>query len=265
MTGADGILRLLAPKSDGGHGYALSVSRALCLGPPNAKHMSGGASLACAVLAIEAATGRVLVQAHAQFLSAPGVGAQVVLQPQILQSGRTLTQARTSLTVDGQDRVLVSAALGGRADPDHLQWGSPPDAPAPDTCPPIPFVRADDGDLHTHLDMRLARDERAAPQGRLAFWVKAADEGMISAAFLALIADYLPEALHMNLGRKVGAVSLDNVLRVVRLAPSPWVLCDTRLSGVSQGMFHGAMSIFSQDGDLLAVGGQSGVVRTIAG
>ena len=40
-----------------------------------------------------------------------------------------------------------------------------------------------------------------------------------------------------------------------------WVLCDIRISGVHGGFAHGSMSLFAQDGELMATASQSLIVR----
>jgi acyl-CoA thioesterase len=42
---------------------------------------------------------------------------------------------------------------------------------------------------------------------------------------------------------------------------TPWLLCDTQLTAIADGLFHGRMALFAQDGALLALAEQSGVVR----
>jgi acyl-CoA thioesterase len=142
-------------------------------------------------------------------------------------------------------------------------WTPPPRHAAPEDCPPLPFIRADAGDLHTYLDVRLDPASLAERDGRLVWWVRAPDADVCPAAFLAVVADYLPEAIHFNLGRPAGAVSLDNTLRIVRTAPAEWLLCQTQLSAIGAGVFHGRVEIFTPDGRLMAIGAQSGLVRDI--
>ena len=62
-------------------------------------------------------------------------------------------------------------------------------------------------------------------------------------------------------GQHVGGNSLDNTLRIRRIVPTDWVLCDIRISGVHGGFAHGAMSLFAQDGELMATASQSMILR----
>jgi acyl-CoA thioesterase II len=263
MTMAD-INALIDPFPSGQHGkWHMTAHRNLCLGPPEGKHLSGGAALASAVAALEAETGRPLIQASAQFLSSPAAGDRFDIEIRTMKAGRSIIQAQIAIVVAGNDAANITAALGARDEIGLFAWEIAPSVPSPEACPPFPFVRKDDGDLHSHLDMRLALDPRSSPTGRACFWIKTDAAAVIPATLLALIADYLPEAIHMNIGQRAGAVSLDNVIRIVRYMATPWLLCDIQLSAISSGLFHGRIAIFAEDGTLLATGGQSGVVRLL--
>lgn len=262
MMAMSDIMQLVDPVPGGQHGiWRMTAHRNLCLGPPDGKHISGGATLASAVAALEAETGRPLILASAQFLSSPAAGDQFDIEIRAMKAGRSISQAQVAVVVAGQAVAHVTAALGVRDEIGPFTWDIAPAVPTPGDCPSVPFVRRDDGDLHSHLDMRLALDPRVSSNGRACFWVKTDATSAIPAALLALIADYLPEAIHMNIGQRAGAVSLDNIVRIVGREATPWLLCDIQLSAVSAGLFHGRMAIFTQAGALLATAGQSGVVR----
>lgn len=264
MSLAD-IAPLIAPAPIGPYGkWSIVAHRNLCLGPPGHKHISGGAAFASVIAALEVETGRPLIHAAAQFLSSAKVDQPFEIVTRKIKSGRSISQVMAAIDVEGEDVANVTAALGQREDQGHSTWEIAPDLPPPDASPPVPFVRMDDSDLHSLLDMRLALDPRANPAGRACFWVRTGMTMPVPSALLALVADYLPEAIHMNIGRRAGAVSLDNVIRLVRRAATEWLLCDIQLSAVSAGIFHGRIAIFDDGGSLLATGAQSGVVRIFA-
>ena len=82
-----------------------------------------------------------------------------------------------------------------------------------------------------------------------------------SAATLAIIGDYVTGAVSQPLGRRVTSRSLDNTLRVVRLEPTEWVLCDIRIQAVVDGYGQGVANLWSEGGALLATASQSMRVR----
>jgi acyl-CoA thioesterase II len=63
------------------------------------------------------------------------------------------------------------------------------------------------------------------------------------------------------LGLPAGGNSLDNTIRIARLEPTDWVLLDIRVHAVHGGFGHGAVLLWSESGELLAVASQSTIVR----
>ena len=83
----------------------------------------------------------------------------------------------------------------------------------------------------------------------------------IDASMLAIFADHVPSGIGAALGKDAGGNSLDNTIRIVRLAPTDWVLCDINIHAVHGGFGHGAMRLFTREGLLLATASQSCIVR----
>jgi acyl-CoA thioesterase II len=261
MTKAIEILALLSGTDTGAGKRMITAARQLCLGPPTAKHVSGGAQLAAIVALLEAQSQRPLIEASIQFRASPPSGSEFIVTSPWANHGRSITQAEAHLSQDGKVLATALATLGSRDDIGNFGWAKAPASPPPEDCPPLPFIRMDESDLHSHLGFRIANDPDKDRDGRLLFWVPWTGAEPVPSAFLALIGDYLPEAIHFNIGRPAGAISLDNKLRIIRRTLTRWLLCETQLEAVSDGLFHGSMSIFDEDGALLAVASQSGVVR----
>nr|WP_070959402.1 acyl-CoA thioesterase domain-containing protein [Hyphomonas sp. Mor2] len=259
--GADTIMNLLRLKAESNETWSIGVDRRLCLGPPDAKHLSGGACSAILVDALEQVTGKPLIQASAHFFKAPKVDDIVTVSLDHHRPGRSIDMATAVMTYAAEPHVRLSGSFGTRHNMGDYQWTPDVEFTPPEKSAEIPFARADPGDLHTTLDMRLA----AAPRnGRLVFWVRTPSQPMAAPArFLALIADYLPEAIHLSIGRPVGAMSLDNSLRVVGNQLTEWTLCVTQLEAIQRGIFHGRMTLLSERGELLATASQSGVVTLL--
>jgi acyl-CoA thioesterase II len=258
------IMTLINPAPTGiERRWQMHAHRNLCLGPPEGKHLSGGSALASVVTLLEGETQRALIQASAQFRASPIADGPFEIAMTRLQNGRSISQAVATVLIDGNEAAIITASLGSRPSVGDFTWAAAPIVAPPDACPPVPFVRIDDGDLHSCLDILLAGDPRANPAGHAQFWIGYDGESPVPGAFLTMIADYLPEAIHMNIGRRAGAVSLDNVIRIITRAATPWLLCDIALEAISNGLFHGRMAIYAQDGTLLATASQSGVVRLL--
>ncbi|MEL7542055.1 MAG: thioesterase family protein [Pseudomonadota bacterium] len=258
---ADTIMDLLTLTAEQNEQWSIRVDHRLCLGPPGGKHISGGACTAILIDALEQVTGKPLIQTNAQFFATPKANENATVTVDRRKPGRSVEMISAVLTHAAELQVVLSGSFGTRRDIGDYHWTHPPDFPSPDKGMKMPFVRADPGDLHTILDMRLATDPE---DGRMVFWVRTPSRlNMRPARFLALIADYIPEAIHMSIGRPAGAISLDNSIRVTGHQPTDWTLCVTELEEIKHGIFHGRMTIFSEGGELLATASQSGVVKLL--
>jgi acyl-CoA thioesterase len=122
-------------------------------------------------------------------------------------------------------------------------------------------------DISSRLDVRMAHGRRldemdATPgEGRHALWARMPDLLDMSAAALGILGDYVPSGISQALGLRAGGRSLDNTLRVARLVPTEWVLLDVRIHAVANGMGHGLVHQWAEDGTLLATASQSAIVR----
>lgn len=251
--------------------FTLPVSPGVCVGPPDAMFLFGGAGLGAAVAALERVTGRPAVWATAQYLSFARPPAVLDLDVTVLVSGRYSSQARVTGHVGDTEILTVNAALGSRPDARRYQAPAmPPFAPAAD-CPPMIYswVRSPD-DVNARFEQRIAFGRyglaRASggpsPDGRSAMWVRATDPGVVvDRVVLALIADFLPGGIGSAMGLAVGGNSLDNTIRYGRLVPTEWVLCDIHIEAAIDGFAHGRMQLFAEDGTLLASASQSMIVR----
>ena len=232
------------------------------------KFLFGGAGLAAAIEAMEAATGRPLVWATAQYVSFARMPATLDLVVAVVASGHHVTQARCVVSNGGREILSATAALGHRPLPAAGQWAEPPTVPQPDDCPAGPRIESFKGTILDVMDIRLAAGRNyeeldgSPASGRSALWVRLPDgAGEVSAADLALVADNMPTGIGQALGRPAGGNSLDNTIRVCRLAPTEWVLVDIHVHAVSDGFGHGRAHLWSQDGVLLGTASQSVIVR----
>ena len=83
----------------------------------------------------------------------------------------------------------------------------------------------------------------------------------MSGPALAVLGDFVPFGIGQALGLAAGGNSLDNTIRVARLEPTDWVLLDIRVLAVHGGFGHGAVLLWSESGQLLAIASQSTIVR----
>lgn len=250
------------------HRWYLPVEAPVCV---RVGFLFGGCGLAAAVTALEETSGRPLIWATAQYLDYARPPAIVDVDVTLPSQGKHTTQARAMGRVLDQEIFTVNAALGARPSELTHQWGTMPAVLPPADCPPVPSMTLPaeiSGSIDTRVELRVAkgrygaeRDGTASPDGRSALWARMTDDVELSAAKLAIIADWVPSGIGQALGRWAGGNSLDNTLRILRLVPTDWVLCDIRVFGVARGFGHGEMLLWAEDGTLLATASQSLIVR----
>ena len=249
--------------------WYLTVTPGVSVGPPGKMFMFGGVGLAAAITAMEGTTGRPVIWAAAQYLSFARPGSIVDFDVLVPVAGRHNTQARVVAHVGDREILTANAALGARPDTLSAQWTEMPDVPAPEDCPPMPRRERVEEELHDHLELRVAkgrygdarRDGKMSPDGEVQLWARPRDGRPINSGMLAIFADFIPSAVGNAIGRNAGGNSLDNTLRVRRIVPTDWVLCDTKIHGVHGGFAHGRMLQFARTGELMAMASQSMIVR----
>jgi acyl-CoA thioesterase len=241
--------------------WVLPVERSICVGPPDRKFLFGGVGLAASVAAMEGSTGRPVIWATAQYLSYANPGAMLDIDVRTPVAGNAVSQARVVGHVGEREIFTVNGALGRRDEIVPVQFAAMPAVPRPQDCDVEPHWSPDEEGLHRRFEHRPVAREPGQPDGISRMWIRTLEPMEISAGLLAVIADYVPGGIRVALDQPVGANSLDNTLRVVRIRPSEWVLCETQIFAIAAGFVHGRMHIFADDGTLLATASQSGIVR----
>ena len=223
----------------------------------------GGCGLAAGLVALEEASGRPTIWATAQYLSYAPTNAEVVVTTQRVVEGGHVTQARATAWVDEREILTVNAALGAG----HLEaptpWVTMPNVPDPDDCPPRHFPHGLGESIFEHVDSRVALgrtfEELDGTPGSpvSAIWARVPGHFEPSAATLAIFGDYVSGGASQPLGQRAMGRSLDNTIRVARLEPTEWVLCDIHMHALAGGFAQGTAFLWSQTGTLLATASQS--------
>ncbi len=227
----------------------------------------GGCGLAAAIVAMEEATGRPMVWATAQYLSYAPTGATLQIEVTLAVTGRQTTQARAVGRLDGEEILTVNGALGGRPLEVSGSWAVRPEIPSPMESVERRIDARHEGTILDRLETRLAMGRQFSEMdgrqgdGRSAMWARIPGHLEPSAASLAILGDFVPSGIGQAIGRPSGGNSLDNTLRVVRLVPTSWVLCDIRIQAVENGFGHGLAHLWAEDGTLMATASQSAIVR----
>ena len=250
------------------HRWYLPLTPDVCVGSRDNLFMFGGVGMASAIVALERTCGRPVIWATAQYLSYARPPSVVDLDVWTPATGKYNTQARVISHVGDKEILTVNAALGSRPSDLSRQWLAMPQVEAPETCAPADHWRGGGDDLHSRIEVRVAKGRYGGADagggeedGRLLLWIRPRDGVAIDAGMLAIMADFIPGAVGNALGLNAGGNSLDNTIRYRRIVPTEWVLCDIRITGVYGGFGHGDMSLFAQDGELMATASQSLIVR----
>lgn len=252
------------------HRWYLPITDELAVGRGDNTFMFGGIGLAAGVTALERTCGRPVVWATAQYLSYARPPSVLDIDVWTPAQGKTVTQARAIGHVGDNEVLTVNAALGARPGAPSDRWVEAPAAPPPAECREAPQDPLEHHGLRDRLDIRIASGrfrtdrpiEARSPDGRMLLWMRTVAAHPVDAAMLAVFADYLPSCVGNALGRPMSANSLDNTIRFGAIEDTRWVLCEARITLAHGGFAHGAMHMFSEGGQLLAIGSQTFVLRS---
>lgn len=224
----------------------------------------GGTGISAATTIAETVAGKPLVWITVQYVSNAFPGEDVTFAATVVAAGRSTTQIQVNAHVGERTILTALCSHTDRPTGDEVHRGSAPAVPSPEECERfvMPFESTGQATSFVDaMDRRLHHDPVALAEGHVVMWVRMPTWSGPSAARLGHVADIVPVALFMSLGRDPGATSLDNTLRVIDPDATEWVLMDVEAQGLSRSIGHGQVRIWSQDGRLLAIGSQSAILR----
>ena len=234
--------------------FGLLASPQACVGPAGYEFIMGGVAQAATIEAAEIVTGKSLLWSTIQFVNAGLLNQSIEIEVELLGGGRSISQVLVTLTSDGTVLQTMSAALGGRQGTKR-QFVSIPMVAAPEDC----SIKTDldhnnNQDLIAQFERRIAIE--APDDGLGATWIRSNDALPITAGLLAITSDFML-GLHPESFR---GTSLDNTFRVFSTRPTEWILCVTQMSGFRDGAAMGITHQFTQEGQLLSVSSQTGLL-----
>lgn len=241
----------------------LPVTDAICGGRGA---LYGGCGLAAVIEAAERAAERPLTWAACQFVGGAKPPDVVDLEFEPLATGRRITQGRVTGRVGGDVVLAALVALGTREFPAAGQWGPvPPPLPPPEQCPTRRMLNEERrGGLRPRIDERVASGDPdgtiRAVDGRSFLWATLPGGVPASASALAIVGDAVSAGVAAALNDDLRARSIDNSIRVIAPRSCGWVLADVQVDGAACGLAHGSVRLWTPEGHLLAVTGQSGLV-----
>ena len=221
------------------------------------RRMYGGIGLSLVGALAEAATGRTLRWATAQFVASPKLGERIDLVAEVLAAGRRTSQVRVTGTVAG--RVVLTALAAAAATNPQIPDGTlpaMPQVPPPEECPLVrlPVPPSTSPGFFGLAEMRRIGDEDSP---RLRFWMRVPGLAVTRPVMLPLVADSVPTMVMAALGHHGSGSSLDNTIRVGAAPESEWVLVDGVPEQAAGGYGHGSARLWAPDGSLAGVGSQT--------
>jgi acyl-coenzyme A thioesterase PaaI-like protein len=212
--------------------YAATLGESWTIGPgrPNGGYLLavlGRAALARA--AAEGADHPHVLAANVQYVSSPSTGPAVV-DTEVLRIGRTASQLRARLVVDGRPAVEALLTTGRLAEGTDPWWGAvPPVAlPAEEACRRLPSMSPDGEERPSIRDVAAVRfdpaclgflDGRPDGSAELRGWFRFADDAPVSPLALLFVVDAFPPAT-FALARTGWVPTLD-LTAYVRAVPVP--------------------------------------------
>ncbi|MCR2832603.1 thioesterase family protein [Parerythrobacter lacustris] len=238
--------------------YILPVTLPATAGHEGAPHVMGGVALAAAIDAMQLDSELPLLWANIQFLSPTQHAEELVVACEACGGGQAVAQYAGELSVNGRPTHRVSAALGAREPAEQQLFAQMPELPGPEASTPVELDYGAQGNLTDQIEYRVALEDNS--RGIHAIWTRSRAGFALDAGWIAIISDFFLGA-HP---RSRGGSSLDATLRFVQGAEPGWMLSVTELAAFDRGVVHGSARHFAEDGRLLAISSQSGVLPRIA-
>lgn len=246
----------VVPSQSGREGaFTLPVMPPATVGAEGAPHLMGGVALAAMIDAIELASEQPILWATVQFLSPTQHAEELNIACEQCGGGQSIGQWMGEAHVNGRPTHRISAALGARVPSEAEIFTTIPALPSPESCEPVDGrTWGAPGSLSDQLEMRVAKQDPKA--GYNAVWTRSTAGFANDAGWLAIISDFF-------LGghpKSAGGSSLDATFRFIQSAPPGWMLSVTQMGAIDRGVIHGHSQHFSEDGQLLALSSQTGVM-----
>jgi acyl-CoA thioesterase len=225
----------------------------------------GGTGIAVSTALVEAATDRDALWVTTQFVGTAEVGDRIDCHVDRLAHGRRTSQVRVT-AAHGERLVFVALGSAGlpRAAALEVQIPTMPEVAPPDDSPPwnvrapLTLPEGDRGWIDL-VDLREVPDLGAAAGSGMAVWARMRDGVPHSRATIGFVADLVPTSVVRAGGRAGAGTSLDNSMRFGAAPDTEWVLVEFVPQLATAGYLHGLARVWSSDGVLLGLAGQTAV------
>ncbi len=238
--------------------FLFPVTMPATVGPEGAPHVMGGVALAAAVDALELASEQPLLWANIQFLAPTTHAEELEIRCEQCGGGQAVGQWQAEIRSAGRSTHRINAALGAREPSEQSIFAEMPEVPGPDSSDPL---NTPDwgwpGSLRDQFEMRLAFADQT--MGKQALWSRSTAGFKADSGWLAIVSDFFLSAHPASRGGS----SLDDTFRFIQGSETDWILSVTEFAAFDRGVVHGSARHFAEDGRLLAISSQTGVLPRI--
>ncbi|MDX1634746.1 MAG: thioesterase family protein [Marinobacter sp.] len=212
------------------------------------------------------AEGRPMRSMQVSFVGPVTADCEVVIEADLLREGKAVSQARASLIQEGETRLAALAAFGsGRESSVSVPALAAPDAPEPDSCQALPYIKGVTPEFTQHIEMRWAFGGMpfSGKGGReMGGWMRfRKPPAELTDAHLVALIDAWPPALLPHLKQPAPASSLSWAFDIVHprptMAPDDWLLYRATIDQAAAGYGHTQAGIWNRQGELVALSRQT--------
>lgn len=188
------------------------------------------------------------------------------LSAELLREGKAVSHATGRIDQDGKPQLVAFASFGGdRESSVSVEPEAAPEAPAPEECQSLPYIKDVTPEFTRHIEMRWAFGHMpfSGKGGReMGGWMQFREppSALTDAHIIALI-DAWPPALLPHLRAPAPASSLSWALDIMHprpeISPGDWLLYRANIDQAGAGYGHTQAGIWTRNGELVATSRQT--------
>jgi acyl-CoA thioesterase len=212
------------------------------------------------------AEGRPMRSMQVSFVGPVKPDTPAVLEAEILREGKAVSQAMGRIVQDDQPQLVVLASFGGDRESAVAVDPLPaPEAPAPEDCQPLPYIKNVTPEFTQHIEMRWAFGHMpfSGKGGReMGGWMQFREPpAELTDAHIVALVDAWPPALLPHLKGPAPASSLSWALDIMHprpeIRPGDWLLYRAVIDQAGSGYGHTQAGIWTSRGELVATSRQT--------
>lgn len=212
------------------------------------------------------AEGRPMRSMQVSFVGPVKPETPATLTAEILRQGKAVSQVMGRIDQENQSQLVALASFGGgRESSVAVEQLPAPEAPAPEDCQSLPYIKDVTPAFTQHIEMRWAFGHMpfSGKGGReMGGWMQFRElpEALTDAHIVALI-DAWPPALLPHLKGPAPASSLSWALDIIHprpdIRPGDWLLYRATIDQAGSGYGHTQAGIWTSRGELVATSRQT--------